>query len=104
MTILTELARLYDRLEKTGDAPPHGYSLENIGGEVVLDETGHVLAIRDLRVPDEKGRPTAPMRFSFVRRPCVLRKCLIAPLRRARCITARTDVVRALRLMTDCAN
>lgn len=59
MTILTELARLYDRLEKTGDAPPHGYSMENIGGEVVLDETGHVLAIRDLRVADEKGKPRA---------------------------------------------
>lgn len=56
MTILTELARLYDRLEKTGDAPPHGYSMENIGGEVVLDAKGHVLAIRDLRVPDEKGK------------------------------------------------
>jgi len=56
MTILTELARLYDRLEKTGDAPPHGYSLENIGGEVVLDGKGHVLAIRDLRVPDERGK------------------------------------------------
>ncbi len=57
MTILTELAHLYDRLEKTGDAPPHGYSLENIGGEVVLDSEGNVLAIRDLRVPDEKGKP-----------------------------------------------
>lgn len=56
MTILTELARLYDRLEKTGDAPPQGFSSENIGGEVVLDEAGNVLAIRDLRVADEKGK------------------------------------------------
>ncbi len=56
MTILTELARLYDRLVKTGKDPPHGYSLENIGGEVVLDSAGNVLAIRDLRVADEKGK------------------------------------------------
>jgi len=57
MTILTELSHLYDRLEKSGEAPPQGYSMENIGGEVVLNEAGKVLAIRDLRVPDEKGKP-----------------------------------------------
>ncbi|HHI70992.1 MAG TPA: type I-C CRISPR-associated protein Cas8c/Csd1, partial [Rhodobacteraceae bacterium] len=57
MTILTELSRLYDRLQTSGEAPPPGYSMENIGGEVVLDRAGRVLAIRDLRVADEKGKP-----------------------------------------------
>lgn len=57
MTILTELARLYERLEKAGDAPPPGYSMEKIGGEVVLDGQGNVLAIRDLRVADDRGNP-----------------------------------------------
>ncbi len=56
MTILTALATLYDRLEKAGDAPPPGFSMEKIGGEVVLDAKGNVLAVRDLRVSDEKGK------------------------------------------------
>jgi len=56
MTILSALAKLYERLAARGDAPPRGYSMEKIGGEVVLDEKGAVLAIRDLRTPDEKGR------------------------------------------------
>ncbi len=56
MTILSALARLYERLAAAGDAPPRGYSMEKIGGEVVLDTNGRVLAIRDLRAPDEKGK------------------------------------------------
>ena len=56
MTVLAELARLYERLRREGEAPPPGYSVEKIGGEVVLDAGGSVLAINDLRVPDEKGR------------------------------------------------
>lgn len=56
MTVLAELARLYDRLRREGKAPPPGYSIEKIGGEVVLDADGNVLAINDLRVPDAKGR------------------------------------------------
>ena len=68
MTILTELSRLYDRLQTTGDAPPPGYSMENIGGEVVLDRAGRVLAIRDLRVADEKGKPR-PRKMAVPARP-----------------------------------
>lgn len=56
MTVLAELARLYERLRRESKAPPPGYSVEKIGGEVVLDAKGNVLAINDLRVPDEKGR------------------------------------------------
>ncbi len=56
MTVLAELVRLYERLLREGEAPLPGYSVEKIGGEVVLDAAGNVLAINDLRVPDEKGR------------------------------------------------
>ena len=56
MTILAELARLYERLAKEGKAPPRGYSFEKIGGAVELDADGNVLAIHDLRAPDEKGK------------------------------------------------
>lgn len=56
MTILSALAELYERLEQTGKAPPLGYSMEKIGGEVVLDCAGRVLAIRDIRVPTDKGK------------------------------------------------
>lgn len=57
MTVLAELARLCERLQEQGKAPAPGYSMEKIGGEVVLDAEGHVLAIRDLRTPDQQGRP-----------------------------------------------
>ncbi len=56
MTILSELARLYERLAKEGKAPPRGYSFEKIGGAVELDADGNVLAIHDLRTPDDKGK------------------------------------------------
>jgi len=42
MTILSALAELYQRLEQTGKAPPQGYSMEKIGGEVVLGHAGTV--------------------------------------------------------------
>ena len=57
MTILSELAALYERrAAKAGWARP-GYSVEKIGGEVVLDEDGGVIAIRSLMAPDAKGKP-----------------------------------------------
>ncbi len=56
MTVIQELARLYERLRAEGKAPPPGYSREKIGGEVVLDAEGNVLAINDLRSLGEKGR------------------------------------------------
>ncbi len=57
MSVLMALATLYDRMQASGDAPPPGHSIEKIGGEVVLDGAGNVLAIRDLRVPDDRGKP-----------------------------------------------
>lgn len=62
MTILTELARLYERraLDETVPEekrwPLPGFSMENIGAEVVLDDDGAVLRIRPLGVADAKGK------------------------------------------------
>ncbi len=58
MTVLQELARLYERLRAEGKAPPPGYSREKIGGEVVLDAEGNVLAINRLgRAENGKWQP-----------------------------------------------
>jgi len=53
MTILAELAALYDRSD---DMPSPGYSTEKIGGEVVLAPDGAVVAINRLGSADEKGK------------------------------------------------
>lgn len=69
MTVLTELAALYDRrAAKAGWARP-GYSVEKIGGEVELGPDGGVVAIRSLMAPDAKGKPQArPMSVPAVKR------------------------------------
>ncbi|MGO4917110.1 type I-C CRISPR-associated protein Cas8c/Csd1 [Pseudogemmobacter sp. W21_MBD1_M6] len=53
MTILAELAALYDRMP---DLPRPGYSREAIGGEVVLAPDGSVVEMNVLAAPDEKGK------------------------------------------------
>ena len=53
MTILAELAALYDRSD---DMPRPGYSTEKIGGEVVLAPDGAVVEINRLGFADEKGK------------------------------------------------
>ncbi|WP_417266960.1 MULTISPECIES: type I-C CRISPR-associated protein Cas8c/Csd1 [Celeribacter] len=53
MTILAELAALYDRMP---DLPRPGYSREAIGGEVVLASDGSVVEMNVLAAPDEKGK------------------------------------------------
>lgn len=53
MTILAELAALYDRSD---DMPLPGYSTEKIGGEVVLAPDGTVVEINRLGFADEKGK------------------------------------------------
>lgn len=56
MTILQELAALYDaRAEKEGWPKP-GFSTEKIGGVIVLAEDGTVREIRSLMAPDMKGK------------------------------------------------
>lgn len=58
MTILTALATLYEQMKEAGKAPRPGYSMENIGGEVVLDAAGKVLQVRRQGYPDgNKWRP-----------------------------------------------
>ncbi|MGM0583761.1 MAG: type I-C CRISPR-associated protein Cas8c/Csd1 [Pseudomonadota bacterium] len=56
MTILTELTALYERRSAKEGWPAPGFSVENIGGEVVLAPNGRVETIRPLLSPDAKGR------------------------------------------------
>ena len=60
MTILTTLATLYERMAEQGQAPRPGYSIEKIGGEVVIDGDGQMVKIASLLVPDDKGRKMLP--------------------------------------------
>ena len=53
MTILAELAALYERRD---DLPRPGFSTEKIGGEVVLAPDGSVVEINPLGTPDKKGK------------------------------------------------
>ncbi|EKE43330.1 hypothetical protein OCGS_2522 [Oceaniovalibus guishaninsula JLT2003] len=59
MTVLQELAALYEaRAEKEGWPRP-GFSTEKIGAVVVLAEDGSVRKIRSLMAPDDKGKMQA---------------------------------------------
>lgn len=53
MTILAELAALYERMP---DLPRRGFSREAIGGEIVLAPNGAVVEINVLAAPDDKGK------------------------------------------------
>lgn len=54
MTILSALNSLYGRMAEAGEAPRRGYSTEKIGGEVVIDRDGNLVAINPKLVPDGK--------------------------------------------------
>ncbi|WP_417599336.1 type I-C CRISPR-associated protein Cas8c/Csd1 [Pararhodobacter oceanensis] len=56
MTILTEIAALYDRRAEAKGWPRPGFSTEKIGAEVVLTDDGRVVAIRSMMAPDLKGK------------------------------------------------
>lgn len=58
MSILDSLARAYDRLP---DAPPFGYSMQNIGVIVSLNEDGTVTNVIDWREGEGKKRKPRPM-------------------------------------------
>lgn len=49
MTILSALARLYDRMQDAGDAPRPGYSSEKISFAMVIDAEGNPLQLSDKR-------------------------------------------------------
>ena len=57
MTILQELAGLYESRARERGWPEFGLSTERIGAVVVLAPAGAVRAIRSLMAPDEQGRP-----------------------------------------------
>lgn len=59
MTILQELAVLYDARAVEKGWPRPGFSTEKIGGVVVLAEDGSVREIRSLMAPDAKGKMQA---------------------------------------------
>ncbi len=59
MTILTELARLYDRMAAQGRAPRPGYSSEKISFSLEIDADGQLVALRDKR--SLAGKKPAPV-------------------------------------------
>ncbi|MCY4326077.1 MAG: type I-C CRISPR-associated protein Cas8c/Csd1, partial [Rhodobacteraceae bacterium] len=56
MTILQELAVLYERRAEDEDWPKPGFSKEKIGAFVLLDNKGSVRDIRSLMAPDDKDK------------------------------------------------
>ncbi|WP_340109428.1 type I-C CRISPR-associated protein Cas8c/Csd1 [Pikeienuella sp. HZG-20] len=54
MTILTELATLYDRLAEAGEAPRRGFSRERIGYELLIRSDGTPVALSPLARQDPK--------------------------------------------------
>lgn len=49
MTMLAALARYYDRMAERDEVPPFGYSIEKIGWCLLIDRTGTVCEVIDLR-------------------------------------------------------
>ena len=64
MSLLTSLARAYDRLP---DAPPYGFSTEKIGFMVSLNPNGSVAHVIDLR--SEEGRRRLPRMMQVPQHP-----------------------------------
>ena len=62
MTILTELASLYDRLAEEGEAPPFRFSRVRIGFELIFSSNGAPIALEPLAGDD----PKRPGRFMNV--------------------------------------
>lgn len=75
MTILQELARLYDHRAEEAGWPRPGFSTENVGAVVVLAKDGSVREIRSLMTPDAKGK-RQPRRMSV---PTISRTSGIKP-------------------------
>ena len=60
MTVLQALSGYYDRLAALGEAPPIGFSQENISWAIVLSPEGAAVDVMDLQVTaDKKPRPRA---------------------------------------------
>lgn len=67
MTILTELARLYDRMAAEGRAPRPGYSSEKISFSLEIDADGNPVALRDKR--SLAGKKPAPVLMAVPQPP-----------------------------------
>jgi len=65
MTILAELACLYDRLRAAGEAPPPGFSRERIGFELIFASDGMPVALEPLGGDD----PNRPGQLMYVPMP-----------------------------------
>ncbi len=63
MTMLASLARAYERMEKRGEVPPFGYSLQNISYVIRLNENG-VLAGPPADIRDLGGKKPVPRRMA----------------------------------------
>jgi len=65
MTVLQELAALYDRRAEAADWPRPGFSTESVGAVVVLRPDGSVERISALKYPDPKAKgKLVPQRMS----------------------------------------
>lgn len=56
MTILQELAALYEARAVERDWPHPGFSMEKIGAVAVLNNDGSLLELRSIMMPDNKGK------------------------------------------------
>src|SRR5689334_11926689 len=68
--MLQGLVRYYDRLEKTGQVAPPGYSSEKISFALILAPNGQVVDVDDIR--DQSGRrpqPTTQIVTASFKRP-----------------------------------
>lgn len=79
MTVLQELASLYDRRADVADWPRPGFSSESIGAVVVLAEDGSVTAIRSLMSPDAKGKKLVARKMAVPAPPADRRGKKIVP-------------------------
>ncbi len=60
MSVLQELAALYERRAEDAEWPSPGFSTENIGGVITLREDGTVAEFVSFLTPDDKGKKLMP--------------------------------------------
>ena len=97
--IFQSLISLYERLEKTGDVPPYGFSIEDIGFVVTIDKAGNMIGQpEDLRgVPQELVELTAG-----VDRPRGQRRCRFATLSQQAALPVLAATPTGTRLVATC--
>lgn len=58
--IFQSLITLYDRLSKTGDVPPYGFSIEDVGFVVTIDKAGNMIG-----QPEDLRTKVGPQKYEF---------------------------------------